>query len=110
MNPPKESQPCISDQTWFDYYSKLNTENYIPSPSENDLLHDLEERNEYNIALDYPVSITEIKHHVKKLKNNKSPGPDLICNEMLKHVPPYKSFLTCYFLVVSIHLTGKRVL
>ena len=34
---------------------------------------------------DDPITITEIKSIIKKLKNGKSSGPDLICYEVIKH-------------------------
>jgi hypothetical protein len=39
-----------------------------------------------NPTTDKPFTVSEIKQCIKALKSNKSPGPDLISNEILKYI------------------------
>ena len=47
------------------------------------LLNDIESST-FQSELDKSISLSEIQRAVSKLKNNKAPGIDLICNEMIK--------------------------
>ena len=44
-----------------------------------------EEKSLNSEAIENPITISEIKEIIKKLKQKKSPGPDLICYEIIKH-------------------------
>jgi len=53
-----------------------------------------------NQTTDKPFTVSEIKQCIKALKSNKSPGPDLICNEILKN----SSVVTCKAIVKLFNL------
>ncbi len=85
LNKAAENESCIPDKTWYDYYQKLNTEMHKPTQAEMEKLQNAEMSHSNQNHLDYEISIAEIKRHIRKLKNKKSPGLDLISNEMLKY-------------------------
>lgn len=61
----------------------------------------------YNVDLNRDITIYEVQAQVKRSKNNKSPGTDLIINEFLKYSPPaVLALLTTIFNVV---LTSGKV-
>ncbi len=76
---------------WREYYADLATPDIPSNPAEYDITNDditsLMNRSldNTNIILQEPISIEEIEHVIKTLKCRKSPGPDGICNEHIKH-------------------------
>ena len=75
---------AISADEWVQYYKKL----YRVEPDmDKDIIDCLVHRefeNECQIHLDSEISVKEMYDKIRKLKNNKSPGPDGIINEILK--------------------------
>ena len=61
---------------------------YSGDPNEHDIPMDTKETIKKNALKDntsnLEISIEEIKDHIKKLKNNKATGEDMIMNEMIK--------------------------
>ena len=79
------TQEEIPANTWFEYYQHLNS-NHIPNKhAHHQKLKTCEENAKDQDLLDDEISISDIKKHISKLKLNKSNGPDLISNEMLKY-------------------------
>ena len=70
----------LSVEDFFDHFSTLsNGEN---RPSNLEFEPNLDTLNEeLNRVIDEP----EVVRHIKRLKNNKAPGLDLILNELLKN-------------------------
>ena len=76
----KKSQPLnsISANEWFTHFQKvLENETDI---EEIDIVYDNEDND-----LDRPISREEVLLAIRKLKNNKTAGPDGIIGEMLKY-------------------------
>ena len=79
----------IPQSEWLDHFIKLSkTRERHVNPDITDELNNLEQKDTHNNQFNHmndPVTISEIKTVINRLKNNKSSGPDTICNEMIKH-------------------------
>lgn len=76
----------INSEDWIKHFQSLYNTTSDPSLDEDIQLR--EESTPKHEQLNKAFSISEIKKHIKKLKNNKAAGPDLIRNEMLKCASP----------------------
>ena len=73
---------------FYEHFKTLNThtetqgtfKTSIKTWNSNKLQNSPSDNNELN----HEISTTEIHNTIKQLKNNKSPGPDLVINEMIK--------------------------
>ena len=79
------SQEDITASTWLEYYKNLNKNNILDEDILKEELKTKEENLKTYDYLDFDFTITEIKKHISHLKLNKSSGPDLISNEMVKY-------------------------
>ena len=70
----------ISADEWKKYFETLHTEN-----RDQKIPHIVESTP--NVELNKPISLEELKHVIKKMKNKKAEGVDKIANEMIKHFP-----------------------
>nr|XP_006811365.1 PREDICTED: D(1)-like dopamine receptor-like [Saccoglossus kowalevskii] len=89
----------ITQDEWFDYFSKLFNPEITTDESMADfhsLVHeyvnelnfdDLDDINLDCSDLNCHISMAEIRKHLTKLKNNKTPGQDGIPAEFWKHAP-----------------------
>ena len=78
------SKICI--QTFMDHFKELNKSNTIASDLEE---LQLQNSSNENSVLNDPFEFSEILNNIKKLKNNKSAGLDLIKNEFIKKSSPH---------------------
>ncbi|GFW35232.1 putative endonuclease-reverse transcriptase [Trichonephila clavipes] len=67
-------------QRWKEHLDELLNSD-LPSEVSGPTIRNLQ-------PVDPPPSFTEVNNAIKKLKNNKSPGPDSISSEFLKAVGP----------------------
>ena len=85
--------PAIQANKWHDYFRNLFS--YVPTRDEfeyqSELLNYLESANEFRHAneidwdiLNGPITKIEIIESIKRLKNDKSPGPDGLIGEYFK--------------------------
>ncbi len=77
----------ININDWEEYFTKLINSDTMTSTNKCKItqdIADMESRVTFN-ELDFSITENEIIKSIKKLKNRKSPGPDLIVNEMLKY-------------------------
>ena len=67
----------------------LQTHFSVLSANKNDKKEPLREpqNQQINRSINVFFTIEELRKHIKKLKNNKTPGIDNILNEFLKHCP-----------------------
>ena len=65
----------ISPKSWLKYFSELGCGNNARTLTKNHVTVG---------NLDYPFLLEDLDIAIKKLKNKKSAGPDLIINEMIK--------------------------
>lgn len=83
----EEADICndISLDSWYDYFSDLNDKKRN-LPNEYALEEEIKtlKKHTKDKYLNKTIEITEIEKAIRKLKTNKSAGPDGICNEMLK--------------------------
>ena len=85
----KQSTSYITSKHWNDYFCKLlnvktnKIDNQYLDYVSTSLEH-IENAAEESGPLDEMITPADIKRVVKTLKNNKSVGFDLICNEMIK--------------------------
>ena len=81
-----ETNPIHNSRTWKKYF---DDESHGLNPHQIltiDKLKELEMTvKDTQCALDYPITIKEIQHKLKTLKNGKACGIDIINSEMLKH-------------------------
>ena len=90
-NPRTETNPIQNGKIWKDYFDDLYKNPECQGLNHNqiltiDKLKELERTVKDNqCALDYPITIKEIQHKIKTLKNGKACGIDSINSEMLKH-------------------------
>ena len=79
---------AIDNSTWHDYLSKLYSSSNHPQASdiESSTVPNLESCSgtELHALLNRTFTIKEIKNAISRLKTGKSPGVDMILNEMLK--------------------------
>ena len=74
-------------KVWLDHFQELNTmKDKFSERIKNieSLLNDIESST-FQSELDKSITLSEIQRAVSKLKNNKAPVIDLICNEMIKY-------------------------
>ncbi|XP_063408710.1 uncharacterized protein LOC134692190 [Mytilus trossulus] len=76
------NNPCVPINILFDYFKNLNLGN---SEDEEIVLENLNNVKDLNVTLNSPITEEEIEKSLRKLKNNKSSGDDMIVNEYLKH-------------------------
>ena len=83
---PPTNLTCFNGEQWTEYFIKLLCRSNIESDSKNwkEALTALKEVPVFN-KLNYGIDGEEILKVIKKLKNNKSSGPDGIIYEMIKH-------------------------
>jgi hypothetical protein len=91
----KDSGPSctITPEMWSKYFENLLNANFLQGQDENDSLDLLKRHEELcedcntgePIELNDIFSLSEVSAFIKTLKNNKSPGIDGICNELLKN-------------------------
>ena len=72
----------IDSDEWITYFKKLSLQSFCDN-SLQDEVKELEGKVVDN-ELNTPITIREIKNNIRKLKNNKACGEDLILNEMIK--------------------------
>ena len=90
-NPCTETNPIQNSRIWKNYFDDLykNPECHGLNPHQiltTDKLKELEMTvKDIQCALDYPITIKEIQHKIKTLKNGKACCIDSINSEMLKH-------------------------
>ena len=80
------SDDQVESKVWLDHFQELNTmKDKFSERIKNieSLLNDIESST-FQSELDKSITLSEIQREVSKLKNNKAPGIDLICNEMIK--------------------------
>ena len=72
----------IDPDEWIAYYKKLSLQSF----SDDSLKEEISKLENHNAEaeLNQPITISEIKKCIRRLKNNKACGDDLIMNEMLK--------------------------
>ncbi len=80
----------IPPSEWQSHFEKLGTPTFEESAESQTVIDELklleDQKDEAGQrALDYPVTIKEIKEVLRHLKPNKAHADDLITNEMLKH-------------------------
>ena len=79
---------AIDNSTWHDYFSRLYSSSNHPQTSdiESSTKPNLEScpNTELHALLNRTFTIEEIKNAISKLKAGKSPGVEMILNEMLK--------------------------
>lgn len=88
INPHQITGVTISPDSWVSYFKKLlnlnqNTKSPFLDYVESSLPSIEKEANDVG-PLDFEITIDELNNTLKTLKNNKSPGPDKIRNEMFK--------------------------
>ena len=82
-----KDDPLVSEENWLLYFQSLHSNEPL-NPTQKLICNELrehEERKKQYRPLDYLIT-RKIKYVqvLKKLKNNKSPFPDKIRNEMIK--------------------------
>ena len=80
------SDDQVESKVWLDHFQELNTmKDKFSERIKNieSLLNDIESST-FQSELDKSITLSEIQRAVSKLKNNKAPGIDLICNEMIE--------------------------
>ncbi|ESO87055.1 hypothetical protein LOTGIDRAFT_154542 [Lottia gigantea] len=129
-NKNDEDPGNISLSQWEDHYNKLFNPNLISDPltktkiDRSIEIHDYTPKSQLNQEINRPISTTELRSAIKKLKNNKSSGPDLIINEMIKtsfnilqdHLKLFKHILSSGHIpdgwnesfILPIHKTGDK--
>lgn len=75
-----ESLNSITESEWVEHYKSLLTNNQSPLNKEDSA----EGKEQIPTPLDYPFTCNEVKKGVKRLKNSKKEGTDLILNEFIK--------------------------
>ena len=87
--PPKKTADPITPEKWVDHYKSLNT-SHVPHSIDKtyrDMIDNQGGNATFN-PLDFRITHKEITNAIKKLKNNKAMGNDLIASEMLKYAVP----------------------
>jgi len=96
----------IEPGKWYRYLSQLNRN---PEGNNNETVHAEIEKlliNKNFSPLDFQIKTNEINDALKKLKNDKSPGLDMVSNEMLKAAS--KALMPClHKLFNRIFTTGE---
>ena len=79
----------IDTSLFFNHFSKLSQKPKSPdgSPSLNTSFDPRTVNHSINEEINKPISESEILAQLKKLKNNKSAGIDVVTNELLKNCP-----------------------
>ena len=93
----------IPSKHWYDYFHKLSVTEQRRLPTDiNEEFLDLERQTStVNLALNAPITISEVKRIIKRIKINKAPGDDQILPEMIKYGHPVLiSALTKLFNIV----------
>lgn len=80
-------EPNIDLNQFANHFKDQGNPNKINKNIENEVNLDLinQEQNLLKKDTDKPITISEIKDQIKRLKNGKSCGPDLICYEIIKY-------------------------
>ena len=79
----------IPSDEWYEHFKSVGSREIQLNQERQDIIHNLI-KSESNLSsdshdtLDKPITINEVKRIVKKLKNGKSAGNDMVINEMLK--------------------------
>ena len=78
----------IPSKHWYDYFHKLSVTEQRRLPTDiNEEFLDLERQTStVNLALNAPITISEVKRIIKRIKINKAPGDDQILPEMIKYM------------------------
>ena len=97
----------IPSKHWYDYFHKLSvTEQRQLPPDLHNEFNDLEKQSlSTNSALNMPITISEVKQIIKRIKINKAPGDDQILPEMVKYGQPV--ILTALTKLFNIVLKSK---
>ncbi len=77
----------ISSSEWEAHFTSLNEEIPDSTPFHHHVSNTIGNFNNFTSGMDamnHPIQAQEFHSAVKKLKSKKSPGPDLIINEMIK--------------------------
>ena len=72
----------INPEEWIAHFKNLSLKSFSDTSIDKEI-QEREANNEKHL-LDNPITICEIKKCIRKLKNNKTCGEDLIINEMIK--------------------------
>ena len=73
---------------WINHFTSISKK--LDKHNNHDLLREIEELEKQTpsnifLNLNNAITISELKNIIRKLKNNKSPGEDMLLNEMLKY-------------------------
>ena len=81
-----EKYKCnISKEIFLDHFRKLNEKTRIQRPQDDENINiDQLNKDLNNELINCRIDSTEVSRAIKNLKNNKSHGIDLICNEFIK--------------------------
>ena len=86
-NKPKNMKCHVEIDNFFHHFNNLGNDQDTANVSEDDF-DPREIKHSLNDLINNPISIDEINEVRKKLKNNKSCGPDSVTNEFIKNCPP----------------------
>ena len=86
----KQSDGSVSANTFAQYFKAINNPESVFYQADDDIIDFNEKyiKGEINIMfeeLNVPISYLEVLNSIKQLRNNSSPGPDNILNELLKN-------------------------
>ena len=78
---------CIPLDEWFEYFKVLNKTDKPCTGNRNKVLTELHRMEQHSVFndMDFSISEKEISMCIKRLKNKKAVGYDLISNEMLRY-------------------------
>jgi hypothetical protein len=94
VNKVKTDNSCsASPNEWYHYFEKLLNENHMKEEISQQFIDLVNIHNQYceqcdaglPVCLNFPFTLNEVTSFINKLKNNKAPGIDGICNELLKY-------------------------
>ena len=82
----EDASSCLDSDTWAEHFTDLLNNEGIERDSRDviEAMAALKEVPVFN-ELNYSISMDEVSRVIKRLKNNKSSGPDSLIYEMIKH-------------------------